>query len=321
MLNLLSALESYDPKHDYVLAIVTSTQGSTYRKAGTLMLLDSHLNYFGLISGGCLEGDIQEHTKEVLTKKIDKLINYDMRGDEDLIWGMGLGCDGAIDVLLKYLPAESNHLDFFDALTSINQGKHRKLTINMRADYQLVLEPGRLDNVLSSESTLTIPLIPPVNILICGASPDVPPVAALAKQLGWKSTVIDHRPDFVKPEHFPLANNVQLVKRSQWSNFDLSRFDAVIIMTHQFERDQDYLNRLLTSEIEYIGLLGPTARRDKLLKNLDTNFERHEGRVFGPVGLDIGADSPETIALAIIAEIQAVRAKKSVGFCYQDKTR
>ena len=321
MLNLFSALESFQADQDYVLAIVTSTQGSTYRKSGTLMLIDSALNYYGLISGGCLEGDIQEHSKQVLSDKKDNLIHYDMRGDEDLIWGMGLGCDGAIDVLLKFLPCAENHLNFFDTLRETAQGTYHRLDLDLNSTYPLSFQESRLDTVSQTNNRLSIPLRPPLNILICGASPDVPPVAALARQLGWKTTVIDHRPDFVKPEHFPFANQVALVKRSQWSDFELTQFDAAIVMTHQFERDEDYLRKLLTSEIEYIGLLGPIARRDKLLGNLNTSFQQHEGRVFGPVGLDIGADSPETIALAIIAEIQAVRAKKSVGFCYQDDTR
>jgi len=92
-------------------------------------------------------------------------------------------------------------------------------------------------------------------------------------------------------------------------------------MSHQFEHDLRYLERLLASPLKYIGLLGPTKRRDKLLAECKTQFSEHEGRVFGPIGLDIGTGSAETIALAIISEIQAVRNKKNVVFCYQDPTR
>ncbi|TQV72956.1 XdhC family protein [Aliikangiella marina] len=326
MLNLFSALETFQVDQDYVLATVIQTQGSTYRKAGTLMLLDSALNYFGLISGGCLEGDIQEHTKAVLKEKSDKLIHYDMRGEEDLIWGMGLGCDGAIDLLLKYLPANEGHFQFFDILKSIQQGTQHVLSLSLSPPFEFSFNRIHPDNtnqtsVKLTDSTIEIPLKPPLRILVCGASPDVPPVAGLAKQLGWQTTIIDHRPDFIQPGNFPMADKVTLVKRNQWDNFDLTNFDAAIIMTHQFERDEEYLKRLLTTDLNYIGLLGPVARRDKLLANIGTTFANHEGRVFGPVGLDIGADSPETIALAIISEIQAVKAQKSVGFCYQDENR
>jgi len=338
MLNILSALGSFNSQQDYVLAIITQTQGSTYRKAGTLMLIDAEGSYWGLLSGGCLEGDVVAHCEEVLQQKNDKCVRYDMRGEEDLIWGLGLGCDGAIDVLLKYLPATQNHLGFFEILNRINQGQDHLLVLAQQANNrltfhaiekhhtQITLDSKRIDlpvkpMMLKPDDLLLIPFNAPRHILICGASPDVPPVCALAKQLGWKTTVIDHRQDFAQERHFPMADSVCRVKRSEWQDFDLSNFDAAVIMTHQFERDLDYLARLIPSQVDYIGLLGPSKRRDKLLQECDTNFSRHQGRIFGPVGLDIGADTPETIALAIIAEIQAVQAEKDVGFCYQDKTR
>lgn len=339
MVNLLAALESFDPGQDYVLAVVMATDGSTYQKAGAMMLLDARLNYWGLISGGCLEGDIQENAATVLKTRTDQTLHYDMRGDEDLLWGMGLGCNGAVDLLLKFLPAADNHLGLFEVLTAqangasflmaIDTSNHHALRFIQQTDnpdpalkhQQPALEFNYRQRALEQDSTLWIQLPAPLSILICGGSPDVPPVCAIAAQLGWKTTVIDHRPAFAEADKFKAANQVLLIKRSQWRSFALESFDAAVIMSHQFERDKDYLARLIDSSINYIGLLGPSQRRDELLAHCATEFTAHEGRVFGPVGLDIGANSPETIALAIVAEIQAVQAKKSVGFCYQDETR
>ena len=330
MLNLLDSLSKFNPESDYALAIIQSTEGSTYRKAGAMMLIDSQLNYWGLISGGCLEGDILENSRQLFAEKKDMSLRYDMRGDQDLLWGLGLGCDGAVNLLIKYLPASKSHFGFFDHLKKLDLGSAFLLTIELDNNGQLFFEPVSKESLPAnnpqaefheSQQRLTLPLLAPTNILICGASPDVPPVTAIAKQLGWKTTVIDHRRDFASESKFPEANRVAHVKRSQWEDFELDLFDAAVVMSHQFERDEDYLKRLLDSPIPYIGLLGPSKRRDKLLEACDRNFVQLEGRVFGPVGLDIGADTPETIALAIISEIQAVKAKKSTGFCYQDESR
>lgn len=327
MHNLLSVLESFNPAEDYVLAMITSTQGSTYRKTGAMMLVDPQLHYWGLISGGCLEGDIQQHCAEIFNNKQDKTITYDMRGDDDLVWGMGSGCDGAIELLLKYLPSSHNHFGLFEILQQVKDGNNYQLVVghDNQLKFQSIEDEGKhqaqTQKAWSNSGELIVPLNSPMNILICGAAPDVIPVTSIAKHLGWKTSVIDHRAEFASKQVFQDATEVTLVNRKQWQSFNLNQFDAAIVMSHHFERDQDYLARLIDSEIPYIGLLGPTARRDKLLAHCSTHFDSHEGRIFGPVGLDIGADTPATIALSIVAEIQAVKAQKQVGFCYQDQTR
>ena len=335
--NLLPSLAEYKPEQDYVLAIVTGTDGSTYRKTGAMILIAQSLNYWGLISGGCLEGDIQENAAKVFQLRADMPLEYDMRGDDDLLWGMGSGCNGAVNLLLKFLPAKNNHLGFFEILHAVNNGKNYLMQVNAAQSNELVFKalanrpgqsgPGLSDADLTKacwnedQTILSIPLLAPLNLLICGGSPDVPPVTSIARQLGWKTTVIDHRAEFATHAKFPQADQVALVKRGEWVDYTLDQFDAAVIMSHQFERDQAYLERLIQSEISYIGLLGPSKRRDRLLAECKTHFSAFEGRIFGPVGLDIGADTPQTIALAILAEIQAVRANKQVGFCYQDETR
>ncbi len=324
MFSLLKALEQFDSNHDYVLAIITDANGSTYQKPGAMMLINAQQQYWGLLSGGCLEGDIVLHSEKVIKSQEDNVLTYNMRDESDLLWGMGLGCDGEVTVLLKFLPAARQHLNFFDALSQWRSGESLRISILANQSNELVVNtlsamPNEQQNLPTEK--FSFELLKPHHLLICGGSPDVPPVTAIAHQVGWKTTVIDHRPDAIDSTRFPFSESCKLIKRSQWEKFDLSKFDSAIIMSHQFEHDQRYLDTLLKSDLRYIGLLGPTKRRDKLLQNCGTDFSHHRGRIFGPIGLDIGSDSPETIALAIIAEIQAVHNNKNAISCFQDPTR
>jgi len=329
MHSLLKSLDSFNDHQDYVVAIIINTKGSTYRKTGAMMLVDQDLNYWGLLSGGCLEGDIILHCKNVFLAEKDKTIEYNMRDEVDMLWGMGLGCDGEITVLLKYLPASEKHYAFFTALMQLNTGTDQTLTIDKSANHQMTFGAEFSSTYQTKENIVSFKMKSPHHLLICGGAPDVTPVTAIAKQIGWKTTVIDHREDYARTDNFPQADHVKVIRRSMWKDFDLNFFDSAIIMSHQFERDQSYLSRLIKSNIGYIGLLGPTNRRNKLLEQCETDFSKQEGRVFGPVGLDIGADSPETIALAIISEIQAVinnkqspcQSQNKINFCYQDPNR
>ena len=324
MRSLYQSLSKIDQNQNYAVAIIIDTKGSTYRKLGAMMLIDQDLNYWGLLSGGCLEGDIIEHCKAVLSDRCDKIVSYNMRDEADMLWGMGLGCDGEITVLLKFLPACDKHYHFFSSLEKIDAGSNAVLFLEADNKYEMTFLFG--DVIPREQPTkISIPIKAPHQLLICGASPDVPPVTSIANQIGWKTTIVDHRLDFSKANKFPFADRVTHLKRSQWKAFSLNEFDSAIIMSHQFERDTEYLRRLLTSTVGYIGVLGPTKRRDKLLLECNSTFSDHEGRLFGPIGLDIGASSPEAIALAIVSEIQAVKngktADKKIAFCYQDKNR
>ncbi len=331
MHSILKSIDQFSDQHNYVVAIVINTKGSTYRKTGAMMLINQELDYWGLLSGGCLEGDIVIHANEVFSQQKDQIIEYNMRDEADMLWGMGLGCDGEVSILLKYLPANLKHHEFFNILKRVDCGNGYRLLIDLTNNYQFeFIAASDLERpALGSDNSLSIPMDAPHHLLICGGSPDVPPVTAIAHQIGWKTTVIDHRKNNSERSKFPLADHVQHIKRSAWKDFDLTPYDSAIIMSHQFERDQSYLTELLASTINYLGLLGPSKRRDKLLVECGTDFNHCEGRVFGPIGLDIGASSPETIALAIISEIQAVKNNKlqsiakrqKIGFCYQDTTR
>ncbi len=160
---------------------------------------------------------------------------------------------------------------------------------------------------------------PPTSLLIFGAGVDAIPVSEIGKQLGWKVSVIDHRPAFLNAERFPAADDLILNHTEKLPlNIAFDNQAAAVIMTHNYERDRDVLANLLESNVFYIGALGPKRRAENLLNELTENGKNFSdaqlAKLFTPVGLDIGADTPEAIALSIAAEIQSVQANRAGGF-------
>jgi xanthine/CO dehydrogenase XdhC/CoxF family maturation factor len=149
-----------------------------------------------------------------------------------------------------------------------------------------------------------LPLSLPPKLLLLGAGPDAAPVVDFASRLNWKVTLIDHRPAYADASHFPSAERVLHAAPDDIS-LDLSRFSAAVVMSHHLPSDLKYLRTLAATNIPYIGLLGPAVRRERLLTDLGSDAEKIRGRLHAPVGLPIGGRSPESIALAIIAEIHA----------------
>ena len=315
-------------KNSYVLATIIDTRGATYQKMGAMMLITEQGECFGLLSGGCLEADISLHAKQVLLSEKSKIIRYDLSSDADLLWGLGLGCDGAIDILLQPLLIKNNHLGFYQLLCDINSQKtgyfvqNIPLEILKQLDLNIEFEPfgefisskyinysmikDKAIALQQNSSFIVTPIKPPINLLICGAGPDVVPVSALAWQMGWQVTLWDHRKMHLQEPSFSKYQR-QCIRAEDSLLEDYSAFDAAIVMTHNLAMDSDYLSKLLTTsekKLSYIGLLGPQSRRDKLLQ--ESGFDSHQvqSRVYGPVGLNLGGRGAEAIALSIISEIQ-----------------
>lgn len=274
-----------------VAAFIVETQGSTYRKPGTLMLFDAGTGRCGLLSGGCLEGDLHDHARALLQSGERCLErSYDSRGSDDPIWGLGLGCEGLMRVLL--LRVDAAH-DYEPVATLIAAARERR-----SASVSIQNERGETF-VVHAERTPTL--------LICGAGPDAEPVCAFAAALGWRVTLVDHRPAYVDAARFPGAERVLRVDaESLASAVTLAEFDAAIVMSHHLVADGRYLSALADCDIGYVGLLGPAARRERLFAELGDRAGRLRPRLRAPVGLDLGGRSPEAIALSIVAEVQAV---------------
>lgn len=312
-----------------VLATVVRTSGPTYTKAGALMLIAESGEHAGLLSGGCLEGDLAEHGREVLASGRPKMVRYDMHGPDDLLFGLGSGCEGAMDILLTRLDPQSGWEPMARLVQSWEAHRAQPWWLVIRSQQPTVPLGGgffpdadegfggvRVRPAAAAADALTagieiLPLEqkPAPRILLLGAGPDALPVAQLAEFLGWHLTVIDHRPRYATAERFPCADRVLPGGPAALSELlaqpRAAAIEAAIVMSHHFISDQQYLAALATSQIPYIGLLGPVIRRERLMSQLGALAPRLRGRLCAPVGLDLGADTPEGIALAIAAEIQA----------------
>lgn len=318
--NWLQLIDIFCPNKNYVLATITDTRGATYRKRGTMMLIEQNGHCTGLLSGGCLEADISMHAEQVFESQQSKLIQYDLKADAQLLWGLGLGCEGEIDILLLPLLVSNQHLGFADMLNAI---AHRKTglycqTVNDQARPQAHFVEQSLADIAQSyahkrennseesakQSQLMIPVSAPISVLICGAGPDVVPVVNMINQLGWRCSLWDHRAAYLEQADFALCAEKKKTRPHQVHCEDFIGFDAAVVMTHNLTSDGEYLAHLLKTDISYIGLLGPEKRKYKLLEPLAEHAETLTGRVYGPVGLDLGGRSPQAIALSIVAQIQ-----------------
>lgn len=268
---------------ELVLATVIDTEGSTYSKAGAQMLIDAEGRFQGMLSGGCLEGDLAVRARAVIESGKPQVVTYDLGQDEEL-WGLGVGCEGVMHVLLQALDRD---YEPFASVVGILQGD----------------EPG----VVALELDKRVDVRPLPRLLILGAGLDAEPVVRIAAELGWRCTVCDHRPAYISAGHFEDADSAHCQPADDiGAAADLSRYQMAVVMSHHLVSDLAYLRQLAASEIPYVGLLGPAARRDRLLRELGEDAAKLEGRLHGPAGLDIGGRGPASIALSIVAQMHAV---------------
>jgi xanthine/CO dehydrogenase XdhC/CoxF family maturation factor len=326
-----------DRGESLVLATVTHTIGSTYRKAGAQMLIAGDGQAAGLLSGGCLEADLMERARAVLDTGAPLLVDYDTRGSDDVLWGIGLGCEGAMTILMQRLDRGNDHQPYrFVDRCRREQTHGRFALVCSSASPALPLgtafwnggpaAPPAIAHALSETSgstgsiqvdgasVLLVAVELPPRLLVLGAGPDAMPLVEIAGLMNWQVTVRDHRPAYAVAERFPRARQVVLQSAAELPK-DLAgtHYDAAVVMSHHLLSDQAYLAALADSTVPYIGLLGPAPRRARLMSELSAKAAALDGRLRGPVGLDIGARTPETIALAIVSEIQAVLAGRAGG--------
>jgi xanthine/CO dehydrogenase XdhC/CoxF family maturation factor len=318
------------------LGVLVHTAGSTYRKPGALILICRSGDYAGLLSGGCLEGDLGEHARSVIDTGVAKLVGYDLRGPEDLLWGLGIGCEGAMQIMLIRVGPESDWQPLACMARSVEQRARTAIGLvteshdpgilagtvvlpSAPAPHRLLADPmvqealtqgahsgqnGQLRT--QAFSLFVLPLVPPPRLLVLGAGPDAAPVVEMAARLSWAVTVVDHRPAYANPAHFPLAERVIESRPAELTqHLELPFYDAAVVMSHHLPSDLAYLSVLADAPIPYVGLLGPAARRDKLLADLGAPAEALRPRLHAPVGLPIGGRTPESIALSIISQVHA----------------
>jgi xanthine/CO dehydrogenase XdhC/CoxF family maturation factor len=348
-----------------VLATVVKVTGSAYRRPGARMIFPVGAAPAGVVSGGCLEGDLAERIGTVLDSGEPRIQVYDMRSPDDIVWGLGLGCNGEIRVLLEKLdpasgvalpsflaecreqrrpgviatvfevdgpapPAVGERLMLRDDGTAVGDLSAPGFGPAVLKDAKECLRIGRsrvwVFEMEGSRAEALIEYLPPaVSLLVFGAGSDARPLVRIAKELGWEVTVMDNRAGHARPERFPEADSVRVIDFDKLGGAGL-RLDGrtpAVVMTHHFLHDQEILAWLLPRSVCYLGLLGPRKRTENLLREIGSKgvkpAEETSLRLHGPVGLDIGAETPEEIALAVVAEIQAALSERSGGFL-KDRT-
>lgn len=260
-----------------VLATVIATNGSTYRRAGARAVIGEDGQSFGTISGGCLERDLAERVAIWLADFKPRLIHYDSTQMTDIVFGLGLGCRGEIDVFVEPFDAARPPR----LVTDFHwRGREPVIWTTTHEGRELLVEEIRPERA----------------IVIFGGGADVEPVAHLAHHAGMLAATV--APKDVHPEEVP-------------DKIDLTAFDAAIVMTHNFLHDLALLAALLPSPIPYVGLLGPKDRGRELLWQLGTISDSWREKLHSPIGLDLGGETPEEIALSIIAEVQAALNRRT----------
>ena len=337
------------------LATVVHVEGSSYRRPGARMLIEDDGQLTGAISGGCLEGDALRKALLVITEKRSRLVTYDTMDDDDAKFGVGLGCNGIIQVLIEPIDI-ANPNNPIQYLRTINEKRQKAVLITLfslqdKKDPQygtclLLKEDGNViyntpvlkdvliadandamttqlssfKNYISDNHNLTafIEMIkPPVSVVIVGAGNDVVPLVEMADILGWETTVVDGRANYAKKERFVSACQVLVSKPEQvLDQIAIDENTVFLLMTHNYNYDMAMLKQLLQKNISYIGMLGPKKKRERILNELKdeglTFSQQQLSVLHSPVGLDIGAETSEEIALSILAEIKALFAGKDV---------
>ena len=331
--DLLAAFDVLAGRGDTgVLATVVYVEGSAYRRAGARALLLPDDEVVGVISGGCLEGDLLERARGVRASGEALRVRYDQRGEDDFVWGLGLGCAGLVDVLLQ--PITRQEPGPLPRLREAAAGAEPGALATVIAREGEVAPPlGALVELSASERSELLGLgaartrwregqgfrvelleeivAPPVPCFVFGAGPDVVPVVRLAAALGFAVRVVDPRPALPRGDRFSEALEVLACPPEQApERLEMTPGSVALVMTHHYLHDKALLGWLLGTPLRYLGVLGPKRRTEDLLRDL-----RAEGlavsdealeRLHAPAGLDLGADGPAEIALALLAEIQAV---------------
>lgn len=303
---------------DWVLGTVYRTEGPSYRKAGAMMLFNSLGQQFGMLSGGCLESDIQTHARRVMQTGDSVTLCYDGSDEDDLSFQLGIGCGGVVWIVLHPVTAENHYLQLdqvYDALRQRRSGQYRQLVPEhvfapAAADFTAVkfsTEASHLPQTglqqRHGQLWLDTLITPPPHILVVGGGIDARPVVSMAKQMGWEVSLWDPRPANARREFFMAADHIlsEPAEALHKAVHNL-RIDTAVIMSHNIDLDAATLKSLNGSGLQFIALLGPIHRKQQVLNRAGLNIGQLQQPLSGPAGLDIGGELPESIALSILAE-------------------
>lgn len=299
-----------------VLATLVSVAGSSYRRPGARLLVTAGGRRIGSISGGCLEEDVMARAARVRETGVPEVAVYDTTSENDLVWGVGLGCHGVVQVLLEKLPPQPAWVGRL--ATNLRERHPTRLAVRHAGGECSTWGTRLADDIAAgSESGCFLQTIaPPSALVLFGAGDDALPLVRLAKELGWHVTIADPRAALATAERFPQADAFVVGPAENLVALADPGTDALaVVMTHHYVHDVPVLGALLARRLAYVGLLGPKKRTERILSDLakgglDVTPEMR-ARLHAPIGLDLGADSPEEVALSIMAEIQAGLARRN----------
>lgn len=306
----------------FAIATVIHVDGSAYRRPGARMLINESGDWHGGISGGCLEGDMLKKAQMSMFSNQNKLVKYDTREDDPFELGVGLGCNGLIEILIspdleyaKYLLEIFNshiqssepsilvhNFHLHTGLVNLKSTKPFVSTfLNKETEQVSIQNQSKVD--VKENEILFIEYLPAIpRIVLYGHLFDSTSLIELCDFLSWDVCWVGN----------PLKMNSLLKNKVQsffhWDDIcTIKNNDAIVLMTHDFDRDVAILTHLNSIQFQgYIGVLGPLKRMQKIIKQLELLPVNIADRVFfGPIGLDIGAEGPNEIAVSIISEIIA----------------
>jgi xanthine/CO dehydrogenase XdhC/CoxF family maturation factor len=333
--------------HRAAIATIVRVRGSAYRREGTRMLIRDDGTYECALSGGCLEPSVADAAVPVIDTGEPVIVNYDLA--DDSLWGLGMGCSGAVDVRIERLDEVDRDAVMREWLSVLERGEKAALVTPLSGATGRLLvrgdgEPmGSLSNrameqeaVARARLRLIAPLsqsgperltggevfceisLPAPELVVFGANPDAAPLARQAWSLGFSVTMVDVRSAYLTIECFPMAKLVPAHFSQFPTAVPLTPESSVLVMNHHLERDEESLRYALESDAGYIGVLGPLSRYQMLLSALASKgyvpSAAQLAHVHSPVGLSIGAETPEEIAVSILAEILAVHRGFTGGF-------
>ena len=299
-------------------AIVTRIEGSTYRRPGAKLLIEADGRMSGNISGGCLEADVRENALAAIEANEPRCLHYDTSDDEDTLWGMGLGCNGKVDLLVLPLQPDKDLAWLRQLADHLAGDQPFAVRYPVQGELPTVAATASVASTGLDEAAFTEHLLPPPTLAVIGAGDDAIPLVQMAAAVGFRVSVVDHRPAYLAAERFPAAHEILTLRSDETLPADWkAETTLAIVKTHALQHDQAWVERLIESGLPYVGLLGPRDRRDAIRNRIDPEAR---SRLYGPVGLDIGGEGPEQVSLSIIAEALAVWHQRSGGHLRERKT-
>lgn len=331
------------------LATVVRVEGSSYRQPGARMLVTEDGQLTGAISGGCLEGDALKKALLAIYQQQNKLVTYDTSNEDDAEFGVQLGCNGIVHILFEPIMATqpNNPIELLKVLASkredavlvslfsLQRGAVQSGTfylcqgsteITIGDNFKAIIADAKealsnkksairqYNNEAGTLQALIAFIPPPLSLVIAGAGNDVMPLVKIAGVLGWDITVADGRATHATPQRFPDAHVMVARPHELIEKVTIDTQTFFVLMTHNYKYDLALLELLLTHSVPYIGILGPKTKLERMLSDLNEKgiilTEQQKEIIYGPVGLDIGAETSEEIAVSVIAEIKAVLEEK-----------